>query len=252
LKSSQRKGKAKVEAFEEFEISPKSGKKGVHKLRRSTAAVGSTERRRSGPLVYTSRRSSGGAYRRRRLTAVGSSLASRIPSAVGSGGDDQSLVSGAAQARRTDLSRQILSSGYPSAVRLEVVRELHEVYLHGKEEEKSRQEVKPSGYWHSRNRDSRGRVNRDITSLETPREIWTVHLRGHVAAIECHRGKLDRRASSENRDSEFHESREQLHQTSRNRETRFPDNWRIAWGHRGVSEEDRWHPISGIGISRIP
>jgi hypothetical protein len=26
----------------------------------------------------------------------------------------------------------------------------------------------------------------------------------------------------------------------------------LVWGHRGVDEEDRWHPISGIGISEIP
>jgi hypothetical protein len=46
-------------------------------------------RKRSGPLISTSRRSSGGAYRRRRPTAVGSHI--EIPSAIGSGEGAQRL-----------------------------------------------------------------------------------------------------------------------------------------------------------------
>jgi hypothetical protein len=43
-------------------------------------------------------------------------------------------------------------------------------------------------------------------------------------------------ASSENRESEFRESREQVHQTSRNRDMRFPDKAYSMW----ATLEDRW------------
>jgi hypothetical protein len=50
-------------------------------------------------------------------------------------------------------------------------------------------------------------------------------------------------ASSENRESEFRESREQVHQTSRNRDMRFPDSvWATLedrWQVKGPSEDQR-------------
>jgi hypothetical protein len=49
-------------------------------------------------------------------------------------------------------------------------------------------------------------------------------------------GEAQQEASSENRESEFHESREQLHHTSRNRDTRFPDKADSVW----ATLEDRW------------
>jgi hypothetical protein len=45
-----------------------------------------------------------------------------------------------------------------------------------------------------------------------------------------------RKASSENRESEFRESREQVHQKSRNRDMRFPDKADSVW----ATLEDRW------------
>jgi hypothetical protein len=44
---------------------------------------------------------------------------------------------------------------------------------------------------------------------------------------------------TENRESEFHECHEQLHQTSRNRDTRFPDKAYSVWATQ-ESVEDRW------------
>jgi hypothetical protein len=45
-----------------------------------------------------------------------------------------------------------------------------------------------------------------------------------------------RKASSENRESEFGESHEQVHQKSRNRDMRFPDKANSVW----ATLEDRW------------
>jgi hypothetical protein len=52
-------------------------------------------------------------------------------------------------------------------------------------------------------------------------------------------GEARQEASSENWELEFHESREQLHQTSRNHDTRFPDKAYSVWATQ-ESVEDRW------------
>jgi hypothetical protein len=57
-------------------------------------------------------------------------------------------------------------------------------------------------------------------------------------------GEAQQEASSENRESEFHESREQLHHTSRNRDTRFPDKADSVW----ATLEDRWQ-VKGRELS---
>jgi hypothetical protein len=64
-------------------------------------------------------------------------------------------------------------------------------------------------------------------------------------------------ASSENRESEFHESREQLHHISRNRDTRFPIRqiacgppWRT--GGRSKVGNRRRTSVSGIDKSVFP
>jgi hypothetical protein len=132
---------AKVEAFENVKFFQVWEEK-CRKLRRSTVNRQIGGEKRSGPLIFTSRRSSGGAYRRRRPTAIGSH--SEIPSTIGSGEDVWSK-----RTRRKDLGCQIWSR-YPTAVRLD--RSCTRLSI---------------GILAIGNRDSRGRVNRDIPSLET-------------------------------------------------------------------------------------